>query len=176
LFCEHSVVYGFLLYLLLSIFSFIVTSKSNIEYFKFGILEFVFLSILVTVGSVFTVSAFKANSNAEIGNGDLVLSGYDIQEAKTLFMRKCGACHKITEEHSMGPSLNNIISRSAGSYTNYEYSVGLANAKFIWTEEKLKQFLENQNSVVPSSRMILAPITEKDINVIVEFLVRQNKT
>jgi cytochrome c len=55
---------------------------------------------------------------------------------------QCRTCH-VTDAgvNKIGPSLNNIIGRTAGTVPGYTYSAANAGAGFVWTKEKLFQFL-----------------------------------
>lgn len=165
---EHTVLGGVILYLLLSLSSFIFTTKQKKKALKFDkeLVSFVFvffLSILVFANLVsWNQHDLEVDSNT--------LADFDYDKANLLFSEKCGSCHKLNEVHHIGPSLMNILDRNAGTYLNYNYSDGFANAKFRWTKEKLKLFLLDQSSVVPGSRMMLSQLTEEEINIIVEFL------
>jgi cytochrome c len=68
----------------------------------------------------------------------------------------------------VGPSLANIVGREAGSVAGFRYSEANANSGIIWTEEKLFQFLEKPQRVIPKSRMIFAgmPDVQKRADVI----------
>ncbi len=72
--------------------------------------------------------------------------------------KKCRACHLVgdTAKHAVGPMLNNIIGRRAGSAEGYNYSdnireLGLAGLS--WSQESLNRYLENPKAVVPRGKM-----------------------
>jgi cytochrome c len=67
-----------------------------------------------------------------------------------------------------GPSLANIVGREAGSVGGFNYSEANANSGIIWTEEKLFQFLEKPQRVIPKTKMIFAgmPDAQKRADVI----------
>jgi cytochrome c len=68
---------------------------------------------------------------------------------------QCRTCH-VTDAgvNKIGPSLNNIIGRTAGTVPGYTYSAANAGAGFVWTKEKLFQFLEKPQRVIPQTKMI----------------------
>ncbi len=68
---------------------------------------------------------------------------------------QCRTCH-VTDVgvNKIGPSLNNIIGRTAGTVSGYTYSAANAGAGFAWTKEKLFQFLEKPQRVIPQTKMI----------------------
>lgn len=78
----------------------------------------------------------------------------DIENGKKLFLR-CKACHNITaaSRPRLGPNLNDIIGRKAGSAEGYNYSRALQEAGFEWTTERLDEWLENPRGFLPGNRM-----------------------
>jgi cytochrome c len=79
--------------------------------------------------------------------------------------KKCRACHLVgdTAKHAVGPSLNNIIGRRAGSAEGYNYSdnireLGLAG--LVWNTESLGGYLENPKTVVPRGKMAFPGIAD----------------
>jgi cytochrome c len=83
-----------------------------------------------------------ANFTGNAANGKLVFA-------------QCRTCH-VTDAgvNKIGPSLNNIIGRTAGTVSGYTYSAANAGAGFVWTKEKLFQFLEKPQRVMPQTKMI----------------------
>lgn len=74
---------------------------------------------------------------------------------------QCRTCH-VTDAgvNKIGPSLNNIIGRTAGTVPGYTYSAANAGAGFVWTKEKLFQFLEKPQRVIPQTKMIYAGLPD----------------
>jgi cytochrome c len=74
---------------------------------------------------------------------------------------QCRTCH-VTDAgvNKIGPSLHNIIGRTAGSAPGYTYSTANAGAGFVWTKEKLFQFLEKPQRVIPQTKMIYAGLPD----------------
>lgn len=85
-----------------------------------------------------TLASFTGNA----ANGKLVFA-------------QCRTCH-VTDAgvNKIGPSLNNIIGSKAGKVPGYNYSAANAGAGFVWTKEKLFQFLEKPQRVIPQTKMI----------------------
>lgn len=84
----------------------------------------------------------------------------DAAAGKTVFAQ-CRACH-VTDAgvNRLGPSLSGIVGRKAGSVAGFNYSPANAAAGFSWTKEKLFQYLEKPQRVVPKTKMIFAGLSD----------------
>ena len=69
---------------------------------------------------------------------------------------KCRACHQIGEgaKDAVGPVLNGVVGRQAGSYPGYQYSPANKDSGIVWTPEELDKYLESPQTVVPHTKMI----------------------
>lgn len=74
---------------------------------------------------------------------------------------QCRTCH-VTDAgvNKTGPSLNAIIGRKSGSVAGYTYSAANAASGVTWTKEKLFQYLEKPQRVIPKTKMIFGGITD----------------
>ncbi len=81
--------------------------------------------------------------------------------AGKLVFAQCRTCH-VTDEgvNRTGPSLHNIVGREAGSVEGFNYSPANANSGITWTEEKMFQYLEDPQRVIPKTKMIFAGLPE----------------
>src|SRR5246500_2361091 len=63
---------------------------------------------------------------------------------------KCRACHQIGEgaKDAVGPVLNGIVGRKAGTYPGYNYSDANKNSGITWDEATLQKYLANPQGVV----------------------------
>ncbi|OWY28413.1 c-type cytochrome [Herbaspirillum robiniae] len=68
---------------------------------------------------------------------------------------KCASCHQVgpSARAGFGPQLYQVIGRKAGSTGDYKYSPAMANAGFVWSEDKLRAFMKAPSEVVPGNRM-----------------------
>ena len=77
----------------------------------------------------------------------------DVKKGKRVFA-KCKACHKVVAgKRSVGPNLNGIFGRTAGTLPKFKYSKDMraAGAKgLVWTEETLFTYLKNPKPFVGS--------------------------
>jgi cytochrome c2 len=69
-----------------------------------------------------------------------------------LFDRRCGDCHDIDAD-SIGPRLQGVVGRRAGTVPGYHYSKALAQAAVVWTPAMLDAWLSDPEKVIPGQRM-----------------------
>jgi cytochrome c len=70
-----------------------------------------------------------------------------------LFAR-CAACHTVGQTGGkMGPSLNGVVGRKAGSVAGYAYSAAMKNSGLTWDAATLARFLQAPMKVVPGTKM-----------------------
>jgi cytochrome c len=81
--------------------------------------------------------------------------------AGKIVFAQCRTCH-VTDAgvNKTGPSLNGIIGRKAGSVAGFTYSAANSGSGITWTKEKLFQYLEKPQRVVPQTKMIFAGIPD----------------
>jgi cytochrome c len=68
----------------------------------------------------------------------------------------CRACHQIGPgaKDAVGPVLNGIVGRAAGTYPSYTSSDANKNSGIVWTPEELDKYLTSPQAVVPHTKMI----------------------
>jgi cytochrome c len=71
------------------------------------------------------------------------------------FNNNCRTCHSAKEgDNRLGPSLNKVIGRKAGTASGYpNYSQGLKSSGIVWDEATLDKFITNPDAVVPNNNM-----------------------
>jgi cytochrome c len=66
----------------------------------------------------------------------------------------CKTCHAVEAGKNMiGPSLHAIQGRTSGSIPGYAYSAANKGSGIVWTNEKLFQYLEAPQRVIPGTKM-----------------------
>ena len=90
-------------------------------------------------------------------------------DGQTVFKR-CLPCHQIGPgaKNSIGPSLNGVVGRKAGTYPGYAYSDANKNSGVVWTEAALAQYLPSPKDFIPGTKMTFAglPMPQDVANVI----------
>src|ERR1700753_4377116 len=90
----------------------------------------------------------------------------DAAAGKTAF-NKCLACHAIGEDakNKVGPELNGLDGRKAGTVPDYNYSDANKNSGITWNEAQFKEYIKDPRAKVPGTKMAFAGIkNEKEVN------------
>lgn len=82
----------------------------------------------------------------------------DPAQGAELYQYECASCHQIGDdaEHRVGPHLNRIFDRRAGSYAEFHYSEALARQGrdgLHWDFARLDAYIENPRSLVSGTYM-----------------------
>ncbi|MCB1406184.1 MAG: c-type cytochrome [Rhodobacteraceae bacterium] len=82
----------------------------------------------------------------------------DPESGQTVFLRDCAFCHQIGSDarNGVGPQLNRIYDRGAGSIDGFNYSPGLRRMGvdgLVWTYETLDAYIANPRALVSGTRM-----------------------
>ena len=83
----------------------------------------------------------------------------DASAGESVFKR-CAPCHKIgpDAQNSVGPELNGLDGRKAGSAAGYSYSEANKNSGITWNEETFKEYIKDPRAKVPGTKMIFPGI------------------
>lgn len=89
------------------------------------------------------------------------VAGIKLAAGQQFFDAECHRCHAIdTTDKSYGPPLEGVIGRQAGSVAGYPYSDALKSAGFVWTEPALKAWMEDNQGLIPGTKMRHVGITD----------------
>jgi cytochrome c len=86
---------------------------------------------------------------------------------------KCKVCHQIGEsaKNMVGPVLNGVVGRPAGTYPGYHYSDANKNSGITWDEATLKVYLKDPKAKVPGTKMVFPGLTsDEDIANVIAYL------
>jgi cytochrome c len=77
--------------------------------------------------------------------------------------RKCLACHDIgpNAANKVGPPLNGLDGRPAGTFEGFNYSDANKNSGIVWSEAVFKEYIHNPRAKVPGTKMFFAGITSQ---------------
>ncbi len=85
----------------------------------------------------------------------------------------CKACHQVgdTAKNAVGPVLNGLFGRKAGSVEGYNYSEANEKSGITWTEEEFTKYIQDPKAVVPGTKMAFAGVKdEKKIKDLIAYL------
>jgi cytochrome c len=76
----------------------------------------------------------------------------------------CKACHQIGPgaKNLVGPELNGVVGRKAGSVSGYNYSPANKNSDLTWDEATLEKYLANPQAVVKGTKMLFPGYKEPE--------------
>jgi len=96
----------------------------------------------------------------------------DSAAGEKIFKSRCANCHSLTSGlSSIAPDLTGVVGRKAGSLKDYRYTPALQNADFVWTADKLQQWLASPHNVVPETEMTFPGLkSEQERTDVVDFL------
>ena len=74
----------------------------------------------------------------------------------------CKACHKVGEgaKNGVGPTLNGVVGRAAGSVEGYKYSDAMKNSGLTWDEANLAEYLKNPKAKSEGNKMMYAGVKD----------------
>lgn len=107
--------------------------------------------------------ALIASASASVAAGDA-------SAGETKF-KVCRVCHQVGEgaRNFVGPELNGVVGRKAGTVPGYNYSDANKNSGLTWDEATLTKYLRNPREIVPGTKMAFPGLVNDDdiANVIV---------
>jgi cytochrome c len=113
--------------------------------------------------SFVAMSAASAQSALPEGHAD----------AGATVFKKCMACHQIgpNAKISVGPVLNGVVGRPAGTYPNYAYSPANKNSGITWDEATLAKYLPNPQAFLPGTKMTFVGLPKpQEVADVIAFL------
>jgi len=87
--------------------------------------------------------------------------------------RACRTCHQIGDKarNFVGPELNGVVGRKAGTIPGYNYSDANRHSGIVWDEAALTKFLHKPREVVPGTKMAFPGFdSDSDIANVIAYL------
>ncbi len=83
----------------------------------------------------------------------------DAQKGRMVF-NICLACHAIGPgaQNKIGPELNGLDGRKAGTVPNFGYSDANKNSGIVWNEQTFEDYIKNPMAKVPGTKMVFPGI------------------
>ena len=92
---------------------------------------------------------------------------------------QCRACHQVGEsaKNAVGPVLNGLFGRPAGTVEGYAYSPANKNSGITWDEATFRDYIKDPKAKIPGTKMIYAGLKdEQRINDLVAYLKQFDKS
>src|SRR6266536_2298402 len=111
-----------------------------------------------------------------IGPG--VACAQDVASGERTFSQ-CRACHQIGEnaKNAVGPVLNGLFGRKAGSIEGYNYSQANKNSGITWDEATFREYIKDPKAKIPGTKMAFPGLKDpKQIDDVVAYLKQFDST
>ncbi|WP_454855142.1 c-type cytochrome [Rhizobium binxianense] len=94
--------------------------------------------------------------------------------------KKCATCHIVdSDTNKVGPSLNGLFGRKAGTHPNFAYSTGMKAAGdggLVWDEATLRDYLHNPKAKVKGTKMAFVGVKDdQEITNLIAYLKQYSK-
>ncbi|MBM0106640.1 cytochrome c family protein [Steroidobacter sp. S1-65] len=99
-------------------------------------------------------------------------------EAGAKVFAQCSACHTVgaDAQNSVGPVLNGVVGRAAGTYPGYRYSSAMRRSGFTWDEATLQKYLKAPDRTLPGTKMAFPGISsDDDLDNLIAYLKQQTQ-
>jgi cytochrome c len=90
----------------------------------------------------------------------------DAVAGEQVFRKMCLPCHDVgpTAKVKLGPPLNGIDGRKAGTYEGYNYTEANKNSGITWSENAFVPYIQSPMQTIKGTKMAFAGIkNDKDI-------------
>src|SRR5689334_2831739 len=86
-------------------------------------------------------------------------SAQDLAAGENSF-KKCLPCHSVGPDakNKVGPVLNGLDGRKAGTIEGYSYSDANKNSGITWDETTFKEYITDPRAKIPGTKMVFAGI------------------
>lgn len=111
------------------------------------------------------ITSLAAVAFAAVGFTSTTAFAQDVENGQSVF-RQCRACHQVgaSAKNLVGPALNGIVGRKAGTVEGFNYSEAnkTAGAKgLVWDEKNLLEYLANPLQFMPGTKMAYAGLKDE---------------
>jgi cytochrome c len=89
-------------------------------------------------------------------------SAQDAAAGEKVFAQ-CRACHQVGEsaKNAVGPVLNGLFGRRAGTVEGYNYSPANKNSGITWDEAVFREYIKDPKAKIPGTKMIYAGLKDE---------------
>ncbi|KFE36986.1 c-type cytochrome [Thioclava atlantica] len=93
--------------------------------------------------------------------------------------KKCKACHQVGEDakNRVGPVLNGLIGRTAGTVDGFKYSKSMkehGENGLVWTQKTVEEYLADPKGYIPKNKMSFAGLKDpEDVKAVLAYIESQ---
>jgi cytochrome c len=82
--------------------------------------------------------------------------------AGEVVFKQCNICHQVGEnaKNEVGPVLNGVIGRKAGTAPGFDYSPGFKSANLVWDDASFREYIREPRSMFPATKMVFAGLKD----------------
>jgi cytochrome c len=93
----------------------------------------------------------------------------DVEAGKAVFAQ-CRICHQVGEgaKNVVGPQLNGIFGRTAGTVPGFSYSTANKQSAVVWDDSVFTTYIKDPKAFMPGNKMVYAGL--KDEKKIVDLI------
>lgn len=90
-----------------------------------------------------------------------IATAQDVEGGSKVFVQ-CRACHQVgeTAKNGVGPHLNGLFGRKAGTVEGYSFSAANKNSGIIWDEAIFAEYIKDPRTKVPGTKMVYAGLKD----------------
>ena len=91
-----------------------------------------------------------------------VASAQDIEAGKKVFV-KFAPCHSIGPgaKNKVGPELNGLVGRKAGTVEGFSYSEAMKNSGITWDDAQFHEYITDPKKKVPGNKMVFPGVKDE---------------
>ena len=101
-----------------------------------------------------------------------VATAQDMANGEDVF-KKCRACHQVGDgaKNVVGPILNGIFGRKAGSIEGFKYSDANKESGLTWDDKTFATYIKDPKAAMPGNKMAFVGVKDdKDVADLIMFL------
>ncbi|KJV10461.1 hypothetical protein VZ95_04710 [Elstera litoralis] len=108
------------------------------------------LPLIVFIASLAFAAAARADGDAAAG--------------LKVYTTKCKICHSVdaSGKNGVGPGLNGVFGRTAGTKEGFAYSPAMKAMGTVWSADTIKAYVANPKDSVPGNKMAFVGIKNPD--------------
>jgi cytochrome c len=96
------------------------------------------------------------------GAGSGPVAAQDAAAGQKIF-NQCRACHQVGDKarNLVGPVLNGLFGRTAGTVEGYTYSTANKNSGIVWDDATFRAYIKDPKAAIPGTKMVFPGIKDE---------------